>query len=368
VPVTGPKGIGEYQRCLFLAQALRAKHPDWDARIVVATTAPYVDEVPAPIFTTSRSPTLVPEELERILRDFRPTVGVFDCGGRARSMRLASKLGARTVFISNHQRKRRRGFKLSRMLCTDEHWIMQPLCLEPRLRMFERLKLSALKRPVALFLGPVFPQPAPAANIPEGRYFLCCPGGGGNSRNGRQSGAVFMEAAAEVGRALDMHGVVVTGRNFTGTIADVPGLQVHRHLPGAHLFALLARAEFALVGGGDLLGQAVASRVRAFAVASAGDQPGRIAQYHRAGLCIATNPHRIADTVMAAHQDGRLAALGRRLSETEFKNGLETAIVRIERLAASPIRLSPEPGNPATNRSAQPDALQPPLKPLPRPR
>jgi hypothetical protein len=339
VPVSGPKGIGEYQRCLFLAQALLAKHPGWDVGIVVATTAPYVDEVPVPVFTTSNSPTLVPAELAPILREFRPTVAVFDSGGRARSMRLASELGARTVFISNHQRKRRRGFRLSRMLCTDEHWIMQPLCLEPRLWMSERLKLFALKRPVALFLGPVFPQPAPAAEIPESAYFLCCPGGGGYSRNGRQSGAVFMEAAAEVAGALDMRGVVVTGGNFAGALVADPRLQVYRHLPGAQLAALLAHAQFALVGGGDLLAQAVASRIPAVAGAITSDQPRRVAQYRRAGLCIAANPQCMADTAIAAYRDGRLEALALRLSGMRFPGGLETAVARVEWLAGcGPVR------------------------------
>jgi hypothetical protein len=342
VPVSGPKGIGEYHRCLFLAQALLAKHPDWDVRIVVATTAPYVGEVPVPVFTTSSSPTLVPAELAPILRGFRPAVAVFDSGGRARSMRLASELGARTVFISNHQRKRRRGFKLSRMLCTDEHWIMQPLCLEPRLWMSERFKLFAFKRTVALFLGPVFPQPASAAEVPESKYFLCCPGGGGYSRNGRQSGAVFMEAAAEVAGALGMRGVVVTGVNFAGALVADPRLQVYRHLPGAQLAALLARAEFALVGGGDLLAQAVAIRVPAVASAITSDQPRRVAQYRRAGLCVAASPQSIADTAITAYRDGRLAELARRLSEMRFPNGLETAVARIERLAGcSPVRDHP---------------------------
>ncbi|HXV75170.1 MAG TPA: hypothetical protein VD788_02550, partial [Candidatus Polarisedimenticolaceae bacterium] len=115
VPVSGPSGIGEYQRSLFLAQSLAERHPQWDIRIVVSQDAPYVDSVPLPTVRTSRSPTRVPDELDRILERLRPDVVVFDSAGRRRSLKRAKRLAARTVFVSTHARKRWKAFRLSRL-------------------------------------------------------------------------------------------------------------------------------------------------------------------------------------------------------------------------------------------------------------
>ena len=41
----------------------------------------------------------------------------------------------------------------------------------------------------------MFPEPVTPAHAPKPPYFVCCPGGGGNQVLGRQSGAVFAEAA-----------------------------------------------------------------------------------------------------------------------------------------------------------------------------
>ena len=113
-------------RWYTIAQSLIARHPGWDVRLVVSEKAPFVDEVPVPIFRTTRSPTWVPEEVQDILEQFLPNVVIFDCSGRQSSLREANRLGAKTVFVSNHKGKRRRGFRYSRLRYTDDHWILQP--------------------------------------------------------------------------------------------------------------------------------------------------------------------------------------------------------------------------------------------------
>ena len=335
VPVSGPVGIGEYQRSLFLAQSLVARNPGWDVRLVVAETAPFIDDVPLPIFRTTRSPTKVPGEVDHILEKFRPGVVVFDCSGRQVSLRLATRLGARTVFISNHGRKRRKGFRISRLRYTDDHWILQPDFIFGGLTAGERFKLRLLGKPEPIFLGPVFPAPTLPEYAPEQPFFVCCPGGGGNKIQGRQSGAVFADAARDVAEILEIQGVVVTGGNFTGELPASRQLQVHRSLPGHELAGLLSAAEFAMVGGGDLLAQVVANRVPSVSAPSASDQPQRILAFEQHGLCISATPDRLAEVATTAYSDGRLLALNERLRFSDISNGLNVGVERIEMLAAT---------------------------------
>jgi len=333
VPVSGPIGIGEYQRSLFLAQSLTRRHPDWDIRIVVAETAPFVDEVPLPIFRTTRSPTTVPDEVDDILREFRPSVVIFDCSGRRRSLRMASQLGARIIFVSNHWRKRRRAFRLSRLRHTDDHWILPPHFIAGDLTVFEQFKLYLLKKPAPIFIGPVFPEAKISTHIPDRPFFVCCPGGGGNELQGRQSGAVFADAARDVAGKLGIQGVVITGCNFTGELHASSHLQVYQSLPGDELAGLLFAAEFALVGGGDLLPQSVANRVVPITAACAADQKRRIAAYEKHGLCISASPERLAEVAIAAYSDGRVSSLTERLQSSDIENGLNVCVERIEMLA-----------------------------------
>lgn len=333
-PVSGPNGVGEYRNSLFIAQELSARHPSWDIRLIVAEDAPFIGHVPMPIFRTKRSPTLVPDEVDAILEDFRPDVVIFDCSGRQRSLRMAHQLGARVVFISNHALKRWKGFRISRLRFTDEHWILGPRFIAGGLSLMERCKLRWLGKPAPIFLGAVFPEPVNGRATPDSPYFVCCPGGGGNDLSGRQSGAVFTDVARTVTDAAGIRGVLVTGETFVGELPSPPGLTVRRSLTGAGFSGLLSDAEFAVIGGGYLLSQAVASRVPAVSAPVAADQPRRISRYAKAGLCLPARLEHLAQTTIAAYSAGHLKSLAERLQRTSVDNGLKLAVGHIERLAA----------------------------------
>jgi len=181
VPVSGPKGIGEYMRSLYLAEEIRRRRPEAEIRFILSRRAPYAGEAPFPAFFTDSSPTRHIQEVNRIVADFRPQVMIFDCSGRAAQLRHAFRAGCRTVFVSQHKKKRRRGFKPSRMRYCDLHWIVQPSFVDGDLTWREKRKLRRLGRPKVTFLGPVFPPPQdPEFELPSSPYFFCCSGGGGN--------------------------------------------------------------------------------------------------------------------------------------------------------------------------------------------
>jgi hypothetical protein len=259
---------------------------------------------------------------------------VFDCAGRRRSLARAAASGARTVFVANHARKRRRGFRLSRLRHTSEIWLMEPRFVAGGVGLSERLKLALLGKPDPVFLGPVFPEPVRPADAPEPPFFVCCPGGGGHHLGGRQSGEVFSEQAIRVAEATGTRGVVVTGGGYVGPLPEHPGIAFHRGLPGAELAGLLGAAAFALLGGGYVLAQAAALRVPSIAAPAASDQPARIAAYEREGLCLSALPAELADVAIEATRSGRLASIRGRLAASELRNGLEVALDRLEALAS----------------------------------
>ncbi|HXV77108.1 MAG TPA: hypothetical protein VD788_12395, partial [Candidatus Polarisedimenticolaceae bacterium] len=152
---------------------------------------------------------------------------------------------------------------------------------------------------------------------------------------GRQSGAVFAEAAVEVAGRLGMRGVVVTGSNYSGPLPDSTEVIAHRGLPGAELAGLLASARFGIVGGGDLLQQAIAMHTPSVTAPAAPDQPRRIAAFERVDLCITARLERLAETTVEAVRDGRIDALRERLASSDTANGLMLGVERIEALAGS---------------------------------
>lgn len=336
LPVSGPKGIGEYKRSLFLAQRLIEEHPDWDVRITVAENAPYADDVPVPAIYLARSPTLEPDRVEEVLRDFSPHVAVFDCSGRKRSLQFAQMIGAQTVFVSNNARKRKRAFRLSRLRYTDDLWILPPHFGLSDLSFGERLKLKLLGKAEPFYIGAVFPEMTFVTESPDESFFVCCPGGGGNPVRGQQSGAVFAEAAAEVADNLGMQGIMICGVNFTGQLPRHDSLQVHRVLQGGELAGLLSKAQFAMIGGGDVLAQTICIQVPAVVSPVAKDQYGRAKVYEHRGLCLSAAPQMLAKVVIESWRSGELEKVRARLRNISVGGGLVPGVRRLERLAESP--------------------------------
>jgi hypothetical protein len=335
VPVSSPRGVGEYVRSLTIARAARARWPDVEIAFVVSSEAPYARDVPFVTHETPTSPTHHVTEVNEILTRFHPDVVIFDASGRVAQLAHAKRLGCVTVFVSQHRRKRGRGFRWRRMRLLDMHWIAQPSFVDGELGVLERMKLRLLGHPVVRFIGPVFPAPSPPAiELPGKPYFFCCSGGGGNAVGGRNGAELFLEAAERISGESGLPGVVVMGPNYRGTAGGASGLLVLPQLKPAELAHVLAGALFALVGGGSLLGQAVALGVPSAAAPVARDQPDRIAAYARAGLCLAADPRLLALTVLEQLDEPCRERLRVRLQYAGVRNGLDEAIEQLAPIMA----------------------------------
>ncbi len=327
VPVSGPGGTGEYMRSLHLARGVRGRWAGAEIRFVLSRQAPYLSQNPFAVDVTESSPTHHIREVNRFVDLFDPDVVVFDCSGRVAQMRHADRRGSATVFISQHRRKRRRGFKPGRMRHCDLHWIVQPEFVDGGLTGLERFKLRLFGRPRVTFLGPVFPDPRPPAfPMPETGYFFCCAGGGATPVDRRNSAELFAEAASEIASRTGLPGIMVMGPSYTGTLATLPGLRIVPRIEGAELAYVLAGARFAVISGGDLLGQAAALGVPAVAAPIGPDQPARIAAYVRQGLCLAAHPGSLAVTVREELTDLRIAGLRKGIQSLGLGNGMGEAL------------------------------------------
>ncbi len=332
VPVSSPSGIGEYMRCLILADALRATWPGLDLRFLLSREAPVASSCPYPVEWLERSATLAGAAVDRCLDALRPDLVIFDCAGRARHARVARRLGARVVYVSQHRRKRARGFAWSRLIALDAHWITQFRFIDGDLGLLERLKLRVLGKPAPSFLGPVHARPA--AELPvefadwRGRaYRLWAAGGGGHSAGGLSATERFHAAAAELADP-ETPALLVTGANYRGPpLPERPGLRVVDRLPHAALMTLAAQAQLIVCGGGDLMGQALALGRNVLAVAVAKDQPPRIAACVARGL-LRTAPLEAGPLAAAA----RLAAAAPLAPRVDEREGLQRAVAEVGRL------------------------------------
>ena len=338
LPVSGPNGAGEYIRSLCLAQNLRDRWLSADIRFVVSEQAPYAHRVPFRTYLTPTSPTLHVRQVNQILSEFRPDVVIFDCSGRVAQLRCAKSLGCRTVFISHHDRKRSRGFRIRRMPYIDEHWIIHPNPDTAILTTSERVKLRLIDGPQITFIGAVFEPPKQSLlALPPAPFFLVCAGGGGHLINGRSSSQYFADAAHEIAQRTGMHGLVVLGPTFSGTAPVADNLTVVRSVANGELSWLLKHAEFSVVGGGSLLMQALALEVPVIAVPLASDQAERIRFFVAKRACLPATIRNMAEVAIKQfdRHDVR-AELRERAREANVAQGLQTAIGRFGNFMHAP--------------------------------
>jgi hypothetical protein len=109
IPVSAPRGTGEYARALAVASAVTQRHPDAAIHFIVSREAAYADSVPFPVTRLPASATFHTPEVRDVIRSFAPDVVVFDNAGRTAQLRAARAAGARVVFVSSRSRPRRSG-------------------------------------------------------------------------------------------------------------------------------------------------------------------------------------------------------------------------------------------------------------------
>ena len=344
VPVSGPRGMGEYARALALATAASRRWPDMQIHFALSRAAPYAGNTPFPATLLPSSPTFHSAEVIELIRTFRPTLVVFDNAGRTAQLRAAAKSGARVIYVSSRPKQRRKGFRVRWMRMLDEHWIAYPEFIAGALGAFERLKLRWMGRPAVSFLDAVLP-PADSAvatammaklGVTPGAYVLVVPGGGTAHPGAENAPQIVAEAAKRIAaRGIPTVLVGVSDSGVTPAIASGL-LRSSPRIPMAQLVELIRGAKLVISNGGDTLLQAIACTRPCIAVPIAGDQAHRIEQCERRGLAVGArlNAGSLDEAAIALLQDeGRRAALVARLVDAKVSNGMNLALSAIDRLS-----------------------------------
>jgi|HigsolmetaAR205D_1030408.scaffolds.fasta_scaffold03575_2 UDP-N-acetylglucosamine:LPS N-acetylglucosamine transferase len=342
VPVSAPRGMGEYARSLALATALVQRLPGMEVHFALNRRAPYAGEVPFPATLLPSSATFHSDEVIALIERFRPQVVVFDNAGRTAQLRAARASGAKIVFVSSRPRQRRRAFRLRWMRLIDEHWIAYPEFIAGSLSSFERLKLRLLGRPRVRFMDVIMPSPDATLrssllerfDVRPGAFVLAVPGGGTGHPGAEDAPAAVGEAARRL--ATRGHPTVLVGVvPDSGGYAASPLLRIAPRLSPAELIELMRAAQIVISNGGDTLLQALACHRPCVAVPIAGDQIHRIRRCAEAGLALearasADDLERAAVELLASSENQK--KLARRVAERNVANEIDAAVDALEAL------------------------------------
>jgi hypothetical protein len=340
VPVSGPRGMGEYARALALATAAVQRWPQLEVHFALSAAAPYSAETPFPKTLLPSSPTFHPAEVSTLIASFRPDLVVFDNAGRTAQLRAAASSGARVVFISSRRRQRGKAFRLSWMRALDEHWIAYPRFIAGDVSLIERMKLKLLKRPELRFLDAVLPPPDDAVaatlmqqySVASNDYVLVVPGGGTGHPGVEDAPTIVANAAHQIAAAG--YPTILVGVTPPKLHAQ---LRLAPRMPMALLGELIRHARLVISNGGDTLLQVIACARPCIAVPIAGDQLHRISECERIGLAVGARLEetQLAQTALSLLADEpRRAALVTRAATGGITNGMTTALNAIEALLA----------------------------------
>ena len=338
VPVSGPRGMGEYARALTIAHGAARRWPQAGMHFVVSREAPYATELPFPATLLPSSPTFHTQRVVELIGSWRPSVVIFDNAGRSAQVRAARQNGARIVFVSSRTRQRRRAFRLAWMRCLDEHWIAYPAILAGAPTRIERWKLRWLGRPTLRYLAALLPAADPDLaqtvrerfGVRDRDYVLVAPGGGSGHPGAEHAPETFHAAARRIA-ASGVRTLLVgaAGDMDASPSGDAGSLCITPRLPVAALAELLRGARLVVCNGGSTLLQALACGRPCVAAAVAHDQRQRLALCAEAGLVVAARlevDDIVARTLALLDDEARCGLLVGRAADAGIANGLDTAL------------------------------------------
>lgn len=330
VPVSSPKGIGEYMRSTCLAKAIQARHPEADIRFVLSAQAEYHRQCSFPVKLTPKSPTFHTSIVNDYISEFRPDIVVFDASGRVGQLRHCKKLGVKTIFICPRSRKLSKGLAMRRLQYTDRIWLVQPAFALQALSFWAKFKLRLLGKSEPITVGPIFLPPSEAVaetlhkkyGLDSGQYIIVSSGSGGHYVNDTLVTDVFADAAIKIAESTDLKVVVVYGLNAHKPHRNNPKIIEIDHLDAEEFNSLLLKANGALLAGGSSLLQSLSYHLNVVAAPITEEQNARVS------LCASLDLLVQSEMSAPAMAKSMLTLIDseQRLSSKNIENGLSLAI------------------------------------------
>lgn len=338
VPVSSSKGIGEYMRSLILAQAVQEAFSNAETHFVLSEEAPYVEKCPYPVLITPRSATYHVAEVNAYIDKFKPDVVVFDASGRAKQIKHAKKAGAKTLFIAQHNKKIKRGFKLNRLIYTDAILIAQPKFAVSNLSYISYLKLKLLKKTPPKYLDSIFASLKSVDeaailkkyNLAKDNYIFASAGSGGHKfHTGKLAAEQFNIALEDARRQTEgvMPYLQVWGANYPNKNLPLVDQAINlRNVTNLEFIVLLKNSYIALINGGDTLLQALSLKVPCVVVPVSSDQPQRIRKIKKYSSCFLESgiqPQEITEQLLQLLSVRTRLLIKEQLAVTEVNNGVD---------------------------------------------
>ncbi|MBT1065788.1 hypothetical protein KJY73_19605 [Bowmanella sp. Y26] len=341
IPVSSPEGIGEYMRSIILADAIRAEWPEADINFVLNRHAPYAASCPYPALLLNASPTKCEAQVNTLIREYCPTLVIFDASGRQSQLAQAKAVGAKVIFISQHQSKRRRGMKIGRARHTDRHWVVQPEFVIGQPSWLSQVKLKWLGLTAPQCIGPVFSNPQSETqtdllakhSLAQHEFVLLNAGSGGHKVEDDLAADRFADVARTIA-AKGCQAVLVLGPNYPKELPQIPGVLCLGKVDNQDFIALLDACKYAVISGGDTLLQAIALLVPTLTVPVSKDQPKRIAACAKLQL-IKDCPCEVNSMIAACKvldNQAEITRLKQNMAAIPTLNGLNTAMADIRQL------------------------------------
>lgn len=326
IPVSTPKGIGEYKRCEAIALALQhaqrqnqMQNDQQEAMLHLSfalnQSVRYLNDVPFKVYSLPKSATKCNDEVIALLHQQQPDLVVFDSTCRKPQLRAAKAVGAKVIFVSSRPKPRRKGLKPSRSDYIDWHVTVQPTPLrQPNAPEHETNRANYPQlHPVDVLLPPMamaanlalLPAASPASSqllsIGESKIefadqskplLVVSPGGGGQHYKDVDAVDVFAEAAIRLARQAMVNVIVVLGPNATRSAdtylnysREVVTDNCHfvQSLSQVDYLRLCQQADYLLINGGSTLSQALTMPAAMVVVATAKDQYERIDRLAKLG-------------------------------------------------------------------------------------
>ncbi|MDZ7924491.1 MAG: hypothetical protein U5M23_10580 [Marinagarivorans sp.] len=341
VPVSSLRGVGEYTQSLIIAQELKLQCPDAKIAFVLNRHSPVVSQCPFPVFLVEDTPTKCSRSVMAIFKAQLPKVVIFDASGRVSQLKVAKQLGAKTVFISQHIKKRKKGLQLRRIVYTDAHYVVQPEFAFPPLTFYQKLKIRLAGGVFPEYIGPIIKLPdaqqldntLAELNLVAGQFILFNAGSGGHSVGQRLASDIFLAAAELITKKMNLPCVVVMGVNYPNTLPASALCRVIGHLSTDQFSALLFATKFAVISGGSGFLQASLIGKQTVVVPISSDQPERIAAFKKMGLGCEAQPTPLDIlNVAIALNTGEFE----QKNTTVIKRGLDTAVANLIALKSNP--------------------------------
>jgi hypothetical protein len=339
LPRCGSNGIGEYVRCLVLAQAMSRRHPHAAMEFALPPSWPRLpgDDFPrAPLARGAGQR----EAFAAMLARLRPHLIVTNNRSRRREFARARAQGVAVVAIASTGNPRRVQ-RLRVLRSVDQVWVV-PVQGRGGVRLPSRLALWLSGRPHCEIVETLHPEADPGRaaktlamlGLDGTRYVFFASGGGGCQLGGRAAGEVFAAAAAQVART-GVRAVVLAGPLHRGAQAASEGVTWIDRLPPEAMVDLVSCAEVVVCAGGGLLGWVLSLGRPCVTTPMSGDQRQRTRTCRAEGtaLVVEGNEPALAGGALALLADGASRqALAMRAASAGPRNSLSRCVALLEGL------------------------------------